>query len=220
MKHLKYHRRGAPAQWADGPEAPPGHTAGRTPETHEKTVAFAPDGAKIHVKDTDVFLITGVHRYAMERLTKTQDDATWVYPHAGLMRHLLVSLDEVLSALEELEDKKLLQPQNFWGVFPDLAPGRYKYSILVDRYDDKLIEELRGDHWINGMKDSLLKEVDHESPGLNKRQRADMILVEQYFGLWRTEWEDAELGEEDIEKLMITDWEFVTWDKRDEGARD
>ncbi len=55
------------------------------------------------------------------------------------MNNVLVLLEDADDSLEvmkgELPDNKSVA-RSLWGIFPDVASGRYRYSILVDEYRD------------------------------------------------------------------------------------
>lgn len=205
-KNLMYHgrhrgrRRATTKEYRD-------FAPGTQSEMKKKIVHYVHEGRKhevasIYVKDQDIFFIPGVHDYATYMLLIHH--TRWQYNEAEVMQHLLVPLKEVKQALEYLKRTERLKAKNFWAVFPVDPPSeRYKYSILVDNCDAAM-QELEKTFWIDSIADPLVKKVDENSPGLEDTQKESIRAVAS----------DLNSFGDDNHKV-ITEWEFVTWNKVD-----
>ena len=149
------------------------------------------------LRDSTVFFILGVQSYAAKKLRACQQ---WLFAYADVMRNLLVPLEEVADVMKKLDAR------TFWAAFPSFdSPGRYTYSIMVDKYKDEKCDDLcetratettQVEEWAH----PLFQEV--EMSILTDEQRNRVLGVGDTLRSWEKEGYP-----------MIKEWRFVTWNE-------
>lgn len=92
---------------------------------------------RLAISNECIFLLPWVYKSAIHRSESI--DELRGFKDAEIMNNVLVLLEDADDSLEvmkgELPDNKSVA-RSLWGIFPDVASGRYRYSILVDEYRD------------------------------------------------------------------------------------
>ena len=190
------------------------HENRMTEGMREEIVPWPPIREIIHLREDDVFFITGVHLQAAKMLIEHKYQ--WRFQNAKIMKHLLVHLTEVSGAIKALHKHGYTDPKDFWSVFPAYESGpadSRTYLILVDELTSDVIDGMEGENrsWIFGLKPRLLRVVGIEYPGITVEYRHLMRPIRELFCYWKKEKEKEKEKEEEYSTIK---WAFVKLNKR------